>query len=245
MLITIITAVKNDKKNILKTIDSVKKQNFKDYEHLIIDGNSKDGTTNIIKKNKNKKIKYINKKDKNLYEALNNATKIAKGKYICVLHSGDIFINKDFLKRISKKLPFYDMICGNIIYNKKNKIIRVWNHKIDNLNKFNCFKIAHTSIFIKKIFLKKYRYNTKYNISSDTDFLIRLSSNKELKFKHHDFYFVIMSIGGLSTSIKNLIKKIYEDLSIYKKNFGFFFLPMYIYKIGFKIYNFLYWKYFK
>ncbi len=243
MLITIITAVKNDEKNILRTINSVKKQNFKDYEHLIIDGNSKDNTTNIIKKNKNKKIKYINKKDKNLYEALNNATKIAKGKYICLLHSGDIFINKDFLNKISKKLSLYDMICGNIIYKKKNKIIRIWNHKIDRLDKFNCFKIAHTSIFIKKNFLKKYRYNTKYNISSDTDFLIRLSSNKELKFKHYDFYFIIMSTGGLSTSTKNLTKKIYEDLSIYKKNFGFFFIPIYIYKIGFKIYKFLYWKY--
>ena len=50
LLITIITAVKNDKKNILKTINSVKNQNFRDYEHIIIDGNSVDGTSSVIKK---------------------------------------------------------------------------------------------------------------------------------------------------------------------------------------------------
>ena len=53
------------------------------------------------------------------------------------LHSGDIFKNKNFLSYISKKLHNFDLICGNIVFKKKNKIIRLWNFKINNFNKYN------------------------------------------------------------------------------------------------------------
>ena len=68
---SIITVVKNDKNNILATLNSVKNQNYSNYEHLVLDGNSNDGTSSIIKNNLNKKIKYFRQKDKSLYHALN------------------------------------------------------------------------------------------------------------------------------------------------------------------------------
>ena len=244
MLITIITAVKNDKKNILKTINSVKNQNFRDYEHIIIDGNSVDGTSSVIKKNLNKKTFFIKKKDKNLYEALNFGIKIAKGNYICVLHSGDIFKSKNFLSYISKKLHNFDLICGDIVFKKKNKIIRLWNFKINNFNKYNFFKIAHTSLFIKRELKNQNKYNTKYKICSDTDFLIRLALKKKIRFKYINTTFTIMSVGGLSTSFKNLKIKIFEDLNIYLKYFGFLFIFMYIYKLIYKSWKYLLWKLF-
>ena len=90
---SIITVVKNDKTNIETTIKSLSSQNFSDYEHIIIDGNSSDGTSEVIKKaiRNQKKINYIRKKDKNLYQALNRGIKVAKGDFIGILHSGDMY----------------------------------------------------------------------------------------------------------------------------------------------------------
>ena len=79
---SIITVVKNDVLNIQLTINS------------ILDGNSSDGTSQLIlkNKNKNKKIRYIRKKDKNLYDAINKGILKTKGDYILLIHSGDFFL---------------------------------------------------------------------------------------------------------------------------------------------------------
>ena len=133
MRFSIITVVKNDKDKIKKTINSVNKQLFKDFEYIIIDGKSNDGTSEIIDKNlKDKKNihRHIIKKDKNLYEALNYGIKISTGKYIVLLHSGDIFLNSKVLTLINKEIENYDVISGNIIYKNKGQFSRYWNYKI-------------------------------------------------------------------------------------------------------------------
>ena len=85
---SIITVTKNTEKKIDKTIQSVLSQSYKNFEYIIVDGHSKDGTLNKIKKYKNLKIKIFSRRDKNFYEGLNFAIKKAKGKYISVLNSG-------------------------------------------------------------------------------------------------------------------------------------------------------------
>ena len=179
MKITIITVVKNDKLNISKTIKSLLSQSFKNYEYIICDGLSTDGTDEVIRRNiKNTKIIYYRKKDKNFYDGLNSAIKKAKGIYIVILNSGDLFYEKNTLKNISKYFNFYDVISGNIIFKKNNLITRNWNYHIKNPNKYNCFKIPHTSMFIKKVINKIGKYNTNYRISSDTDFILKIFKEK-------------------------------------------------------------------
>ena len=97
---TIITPVKNDKKNIERTVKSLFNQTYKKYEHLVVDGNSTDGTLEILRKYK-KKIKLISRKDKNLWDAINRGIKISKGDIIGVLNSKDIFYS-NALKTINE-----------------------------------------------------------------------------------------------------------------------------------------------
>ena len=89
--ITIITPVKNDEKNIEKTIKSVLDQSYKNFEYIIIDGKSNDRTLKIVKKFRNK-LKYFSKKDKNLWDAINYGIKKSSGDVICILNSNDVFI---------------------------------------------------------------------------------------------------------------------------------------------------------
>ena len=98
MKFSIITVVLNDYKNIEKTILSVQDQSYKNKEHIIIDGKSEDGTSEIIKKYY-KKVRHFRKKDESLYDAINNGIKKSKGKIIFLIHSGDIFVIKIYLKK--------------------------------------------------------------------------------------------------------------------------------------------------
>lgn len=245
MKFSIITVVKNNKFQILRTINSVKKQQYKNFEFIIVDGKSKDGTTEIIKKkNKNfRKLNHIVRKDKNLYDGLNFGIKIAKGKYIAILHSGDIFFSKNTLKVINENILSYDAISGNVLFSKQGKVSRYWDYRIEKLNKFNSFKVAHTALVVKKQVIKKLKfYNIKYNISSDTDFILRMSKLKGIKYKKIEKNFVLMETGGLSNSYKNLLSKISQDLKIYFKNFKLFFLFIYFFKLFYKLISLIKWK---
>ena len=90
-LITVITVCFNSEKTIINCLESVKSQTFKNYEHLIIDGNSSDKTVEIIKNFNNEKIRLISEKDDGIYDAMNKGLKNSRGKILGILNSDDMF----------------------------------------------------------------------------------------------------------------------------------------------------------
>ena len=128
--ISIITVSYNSEKTILKTINSVKNQSYKNIEHIFIDGCSTDNTINIIKKNINKDSSILlSEKDNGIYSAMNKGIKLATGEIIFILNSDDIFYNNLVVENIlnifvnDKKL---DLLYGNIVVTKNNQIVRMW-----------------------------------------------------------------------------------------------------------------------
>ena len=169
--ITIITPVKNDFKNIEKTIKSVINQIYKKYEHIVVDGKSTDGTLKILKKYRNK-IRFISKKDKNLWEALNRGIKMSKGDIIGILNTKDIFYPKTF-KIVNNYFSNknIDFLFGAV---KKKKIYYKFEPKKISY-RFNIYPSHSCSFFIKSKIQKKVGfYNTKYDYCSDYDFFYRL-----------------------------------------------------------------------
>lgn len=240
---TIITVVKNNKNGITKTIKSVLNQNFKNYEYIVIDGNSTDGTFSKIKKlkkiKKYKKFKFLRRKDISYYDSLNFGIKKSQGQYIGVLNSGDFFINKNILSLIDKNLlRKTKLFYNNLFFTKKNNVVRLWNHKVIEITKFNLFKIPHSTLFIKKNVYKKVGlYCLDYKISSDLDFIIRLNKNYS-RIQHLNFSSINMEYGGLSTNLKSLMLKLKEDFSILINHHKFYFIIFYFMKIYFKLTDF-------
>ena len=151
---SIITPVLNGEKYIKKNLDSLKNQTFRNYEHIIVDGQSTDNTLQIIKKNQNKNNILIIKKDRNLWEAINSGIKISKGEVIAVLNSDDYFY-KNALKIIfnyftkNKSLSY---IFGSV--KKNNRILyKLEKHKI--YYKFNVYPSHSVIFFVKKKIHKK------------------------------------------------------------------------------------------
>ena len=176
--ITIITPVKNDEKNIEKTIRSVLNQNYKNFEYIIVDGNSNDSTIEIIKKFRDK-VRFFSKKDKNLWDAINFGITKSSGEIIGTLNSNDFF-SKNALSIVNKYFEKFDIdyLFGAV---KKNKVF--YKFEPEKLHyRLNIYPSHSCSFFIKKKVQKKIGlYNIKYNFCSDYDLFYKLFKNKKFK----------------------------------------------------------------
>mgnify|MGYP001178526592 FL=1 len=176
--ITIITPVKNDEKNIEKTIRSVLDQSYKNFEYIVVDGKSNDGTLKIIKKFRNK-LKYFSKKDKNLWDAINYGIKKSSGEVICILNSNDFFY-KNTLKVANRYFNDFklDYLFGAI---QKDRVF--YKFEPEKLSyRLNIYPSHSCSFFIKKKLHKIIGlYNTNYDYCSDYDLFYRLFKNKRFK----------------------------------------------------------------
>ncbi len=171
--ITIITVTKNSEKFIKQNIKSVLNQSYKNYEHIIVDGNSKDNTVKILQSFK-KKIKLIkNHNDKGLYHAMNVGIKNSSGDIIGILNSDDIYF-KNSLKLVNKyfnKNKSLDFLFGSVY---KHKLLHGFNPSIINWS-FGFYTTHSVGFFIKKKSqLKVGLYNLKYKYSADYDLFIRM-----------------------------------------------------------------------
>lgn len=176
--LTVITVVKNDQKNIEKTIKSVILNNkgFK-FEYIVIDGKSEDKTLSIIKKYKKKINKIISEKDYGIYDAMNKGIKRSKNDIIVFCNSGDFFY-KNSLKKIIKifNSKNVDYVFGTVVRNyTRKKIIKFSLNPRRIYYNFD-FATAHsTGFFLKRNVYKKIGlYDLKFRCSSDYDLYFRM-----------------------------------------------------------------------
>ena len=120
-LITIITVVYNNQKDIEETILSVINQSYNNIEYLIIDGGSEDNTVDIIKKYDNSIDYWISEKDNGIYDAMNKGCRLATGAGLCFLNSGDKFVGDVFNNKL--KLPFLSSVSFFTYREKSPKVI--------------------------------------------------------------------------------------------------------------------------
>ena len=169
---SIITVVLNAKDDLIETIRSLKEQNHKDFEYIIIDGGSTDGTIEVINKNLDIIDKWISEKDSGIYDAMNKGIDLCAGNYIGMLNAGDKYM-PNALSIIHSYLNSHniDFIFGSVM----KKILRHGLRKYRIYWNFD-FASSHSSgFFIKDEAQKKLgKYNLKYKISSDYDLFYRM-----------------------------------------------------------------------
>ena len=216
---SIITVVKNDENNIGKTIASISSQSFKNFEYIIIDGNSNDNTLKNIRKRKKNFDTLISEKDKGIYYAMNKAAKISSGKIIVYVNSGDE-LTKNALKIIQKKFEeskIIDYVFGTVRRHYTKKVILKYGININRLNYNFDFATSHsTGFYIKRKTFKKLKYfNTKYKYSADYDLYYRLIIKNKIygnSTKKNELI-GIMKSGGYSSKI-SFFEHLKEEMKI-------------------------------
>lgn len=201
--ITIITVTKNSEKFLKKCIDSVLSQNYHNYEHIIVDGNSEDSTKSIINLYGKKIRFFLNKNDKGLYDAMNYGIKKAKGDIIGILNSDDYYF-KNTLKIVNKyfnKDTNLDFLFGGVY---KHKLIYGYEPWKINFS-FGFYSTHSVGFFIRRKSQERIGlYNLKYKYSSDYDLFLRMIKKYKLKglsTKKKEIFGKFRR-GGLSSQIK-------------------------------------------
>ena len=164
--VSIIVVSLNTKIDFLETIESIKRQTYKNYETIVIDGKSNDGTVDEINKIKDNLSNFIIEKDTGIYDAMNKGIALAKGEWIIFLNSGDIFFEDFTLEKIfNEELSNKDVVFGNtVIKNEKYKYISISkNFDLDTI----VMPFCHQSSLLKSSFLKKNLFNLDFELSSD------------------------------------------------------------------------------
>ena len=224
MKISIITATYNSVSTLKNTLNSLHSQKFKNFEHIIIDGGSSDGTIDLIKNNKNNFTTFISEPDNGIYDALNKGISLAKGQIIGFLHSDDILSNNNILTQINNSFNEnkIDGVYGDLQYiSNKANTIRKWKScefTYDLLKKG--WMPPHPTLFLSKdVYEKCGKFDLNYKISSDYDIILRVFKNRNFKFRYIPIVITKMTIGGESNkTLKNILNKSIEDYNIISKH---------------------------
>jgi glycosyltransferase involved in cell wall biosynthesis len=224
MLVSIITICYNRSATISKAIESVLNQDHPNIEYIVIDGNSTDGTQDIIESYSDKISKYISEPDKGMYDAINKGLKLATGDVVGLMHSDDEFYDSTVVSKIVAKFENEsetEGIYGNGIYVSNDAEEKLVRNRIGGTYNFDNLKSGwlplHPTVYFKKSLIEKYGvYDLNFKIASDTEFLLRYLFKYKIKLSYLDEYIVKMRMGGLSTSYSRAFEVLYEDYKIYK-----------------------------
>ncbi|MFD0798200.1 glycosyltransferase family 2 protein [Maribacter chungangensis] len=216
-LFSVITINYNNRAGLESTFKSVSEQDFKDFEFIIVDGNSQDGSMDFLSKVKTPNLKIISENDNGIYDAMNKGIRNATGAYIIFMNSGDCFSGSFVLGRIHAVLnghhtklkfiygdTFEKEAHGDMKHYKKAK-----NHT---LAWYGMFAHHQSMVFAKDTLIKeKLFYNLNYELAADWDFVLKFIKNlKNEEIKYLNMPFAVFELGGVSSKYIQGIREQYK-----------------------------------
>ena len=231
-LLSIITINYNNAAGLKKTIESVVAQNFDDYEHIIVDGGSKDGSVDVIKEFLANETYarhvswWCSEKDNGIYNAMNKGIRHASGKYCLFLNSGDWLCDDSVLKlffNVSNNGNGTEIFYGNS-YLCKNELIVGTQKSPEKIYLSFLFlnTINHQSAFISTSLLQKYYYDEKLKITSDWKFFLQALLENHT-FIYFNSFISCYDYSGISSTQKK--EAVNEREKVLKE-----ILPVYVYE---------------
>ena len=197
MRYSIITINYNNKDGLKRTIESVLGQNYPDFEYIIIDGGSTDGSVEVIKKHEEKITYWSSEPDNGIYNAMNKGTSHANGDYLIFMNSGDCFHSPNVLSSVKDYQE--DIICGKILRGNSTKPS---GHHMDSITFIDLMRDAlpHQAMFIKKEVMNKYPYDERYKVYADWKFCVEAIIIGNCSFRNIDVIVADYDIGGISAN---------------------------------------------
>lgn len=210
MKISAITITFNSGKHIEDTIRSVLSQTYQNFEYLIIDGGSTDGTLDIVRRYEplfDGRMRWISEKDNGLYDALNKGIRMATGKVVGIIHSDDFFNRNDIFEKVNGAFESHNTqaIYGDVRYvmpSDINKTVRYYSSKNWKPWMFRYgFMPAHPSFYARReCFDTLGFYHQDYYIAGDYELLVRFLFSNSISATYIPIAFLSMRLGGRSTS---------------------------------------------
>jgi glycosyltransferase involved in cell wall biosynthesis len=204
--VSVITACYNSAATVLGTIRSVAGQTYRDIEHVFVDGGSQDATLDIIRANRGADTKLITGPDAGIYDALNKGLAASSGSVISFLHADDVYASADVIATVVQTMAAesLDAVYGDVEFVRPEnlaKVVRLYTSR-----RFSPSRIAwgwmpaHPALFVSaRVFRQFGGFKTDYKIAGDFEFIARVFSKPQLRYRYLPKVLVRMRTGGLST----------------------------------------------
>jgi glycosyltransferase involved in cell wall biosynthesis len=203
--VSIITVSYNSISTIGDTINSVLRQSYSNIEYIVIDGDSSDGTKELIASYGTQITQFYSEPDEGMYDALNKGIKVATGDIIGILNSDDLFYNERVIENVVNafKDESIEAVISDIQFVdpvNTSKVIRYYSSKNFNTSRFRFgFMPAHPGFYVKKELFEKYGYyKTDYKIAADYELELRFLLTYHVKYRYLGLPVVSMRTGGIS-----------------------------------------------
>lgn len=220
-ILSVITVTFNAEKTLERTLKSVRNQTYPHIEHIIVDGKSKDGTVELIRKYDNEKLKWISETDKGLYDAMNKAATMATGDYLCFLNAGDTFFDAQTVEKIFQSFPdneSHDILYGETAIVDDNGIfLHMRRLKAPEALSWKSFKqgmlVCHQAFIVKRSIFEP--YDLQYRFSSDFDWAVRMMKKATLIHNTRLTLINYLNEGMTTANRKASLKERYRIMAKY------------------------------
>lgn len=223
MRLSIITINRNNAEGLLKTIESVLAQTFKEFEYIIVDGASTDNSVDIIKeyiqkvecgKWKEESVLWVSEPDTGIYNAMNKGVRMSSGEYTLMLNSGDYLVDEHVIERILPELDGTDIIQGNTISENGGRLWRNRGYGKSDISFLDVQRgyFLHQASFCKRSLFEHFGYfNESNRYVSDTEFFIKALGFGGASFKYIDVDVANFDATGFSSTCDTKIRRAYKN----------------------------------
>lgn len=218
--LTIITVNFNNYEGLIATLNSIRMQDYSNFEHWIIDGASTDLKKSFEQLKEEYKFNYISEPDNGIYHAMNKGVRLADSTHLLFLNSGDVFSAADSLTKLCCSNGQTDLFYGNVFQaDKENRTLVRFPADL-NLEYMICYGLPHQATIIRKsLFQELGLYNENYRIISDWVFFMNALFEKSASYGMIDSPVVLFDKSGISSQYAYVKKIILEQLDYISKKF--------------------------
>lgn len=177
--LSIVTVNYNDCQGLQKTLQSIFNQSCEDYEVIVIDGGSTDGSTDIVIANKSRISYWVSEKDSGIYNAMNKGLAHCSGEWVFFLNSGDVFYNENVLSSVdfsAQRADIGAIYCRYQYYSRYNDLlVNEVNHPFtESSKKYRSMGFSHQSVFVKTAIAKKYGFDESFKLCADYNMMMKI-----------------------------------------------------------------------
>lgn len=216
--LSIITINRNDAEGLRKTIESVLAQTYRDFEYIIIDGASTDGSVDIIRASalqaEGLTYTWKSEPDSGIYDAMNRGVRKATGEYVLMLNSGDYLIDEHVIERIIPELDGTDIIQGNVIMERKGATIINRGYGKSDISFIDVMggKFVHQASFCRRDLFDRYGFfDESYRINGDTVFYAKCLGFGNATFRYVDQTIAYFDTTGISADPDGKYRKLRKE----------------------------------
>lgn len=214
-LISIITAVFNAAESLERAINSVLSQTYPNIEYIVVDGESSDGSLDIIRQYQDKLTVWVSEPDKGIYDAFNKGISCASGGWIYFLGADDFLYDANTIEEIFSETHHEQaLLYGDVFYESGRRFRSRLSWEINARN-----TIHHQSAFYRKELFNEFQYDTNLSVLSDYELNYRIY-RQGLNHRYLSRVVAVHGISGASRKISN--RRVYVEMyRVRKKLIGF------------------------